>query len=195
MTMLGTDMADRFAVDSIWRYADRNIAVVKQPEIFAASGLRIGLAGRDFNTHLDITKQQLKSSHQTQLFILLADGTTGCINIGKEIYVPRFYYFGRRYTAIDYQFRQAGRSLKVTAHKLPSGLIDMELTPVFSRFLSNGGDLEFTELSTRVTARPGQTLVIGAADTAQDNVATALLSYGTYGEKKQTLITVTPYIR
>lgn len=195
VTMLRTDMDDRFAIDSMWRYTDNNIAIVKRPEIFAKSGLRIGVAGENFKARLDITKQQLKSSQETELFIVLADGTSGYINIGKEIYVPQFYYFGRRYTAVDYQFRQAGRSLKVTARKLSSGLIGMELTPVFSKFLSNAGDLELTELTTSVIAQPGQTLVIGGADTAQNNVASALLSYDKLGQKKQTLITVTPYIQ
>ena len=53
---------------------------------------------------------------------------------------------------------------------------------VFSKFLSDGGDLELTELSTRVTARSGQTIVIGGGDTSSENVATALLSYSRYGE-------------
>ncbi|MHC4498833.1 MAG: hypothetical protein ACYS21_06940, partial [Planctomycetota bacterium] len=99
------------------------------------------------------------------------------------------------YSPVRYQFRQAGRSLKVTARRLPSGLIDMELTPVFSRFLSNGGDLELTELSTRVAARPGRTIVIGGADTSSENVASALLSYGKSGQNRHTLITVTPHIQ
>ena len=120
---------------------------------------------------------------------------TGYINVGKEILVPRFYYFGRWYSSVGYEFRQAGRSLKVTARKLPSGLIDMELTPVFSKFLNDGGDLELTELSTRVTTLPGQTLVIGGGDTTEENVATALFSYSKQSEKKQTLVTVTPYIQ
>ena len=195
VTMLSTDIADSFAIDSMWQYADQNITVVKRPEIFTSSGLKIGVAGRNFKARLDVTKQQLKSSEETELFVVLADGSTGYINIGKEIYVPRFYYFGRWYSSIGYEFRQAGRSLKVTARKLPSGLIDMELTPVFSKFLSDGGNLELTELSTRVTASPGQTLVIGGGDTSEENVATALLSYSKSNEKKQTLVTVTPYIR
>lgn len=195
VNFLSTDITDRFAIDSMFRYTDENIAVVKRPETFAKSGLRIGVAGPNFKARLDITKQQLKSSEESELFIVLADGATGYINIGQEIYVPQFYYLGRWYRAIDYQFRQAGRSLKVTARKLPSGLIDMELTPVFSKFLSDGGDLELTELSTRVTAQPSQTLVIGGADTTEENIATALLSYDRQGQKKQTLITVTPYTK
>ena len=126
---------------------------------------------------------------------MLADGSTGYINVGREISVPRFYYFGRWYSSVGYEFRQAGKSLKVTARKLPSGLIDMELTPVFSNFLNDGGDLELTELSTRVTALPGQTLVIGGGDTTEENVATALFSYSKHSEKKQTLVTVTPHLQ
>ncbi len=71
----------------------------------------------------------------------------------------------------------------------------MELTPVFSRFLSNGGDLEMTELSTKVLASPGEIVVIGGGDTTKENVANALLGFGKESEKKQTLITVTPQIR
>jgi len=195
VNLLTTSAADHFAIDSLLQYVDKNIAITKRPEIYAQSGLQIGTAGENFRARLEITKRQLKSSEETELFLVLADGATGYINIGREIAVPRFFYYGRWYSGVEYEFRQAGRSLQVTARRLPSGLIDMELTPVFSKFLSNGGNLELTELSTRVTARSGQTLVIGGGDTTGENVATALLGYGKMGEKKRTLITVTPYIR
>lgn len=194
VNMLTAGMDEYFAVDSLWRYTDRNIAVSKSPRVLSRSGLRIGVAGRNFKARLNIIKQQLKSSQETELFIMLANGSTGYINIGREIYLPRFYYFNRWYTSVAYDFRRAGRSLKVTARKLPSGLIDMELTPVFSKFLSNGGDMELTELSTRLSAQPGQTLVIGGTNTGEDNVSSALFGYSRLGEKKQTIITVTPYI-
>ena len=82
VTMLSTDIADSFAIDSMWQYADQNITVVKRPEIFTSSGLKIGVAGRNFKARLDVTKQQLKSSEETELFVVLADGSTGYINIG-----------------------------------------------------------------------------------------------------------------
>lgn len=195
VNMLTTDIDERSAIDSLWRYADQNVVITKRPQVFARSGLRIGVGSENFRTRLDITKRQLKSSEETELFIVLADGGTGYINIGREIPIPRFYYLGRWYSAIGYEFRQAGRSLKVSARRLPSGLIDMELTPVFSNFLSNRGDMELTELSTRVTTAPGRTLLLGGTDTAGEDVATALFGYSKRGKKKQTLITVTPYIQ
>ena len=41
VTMLSTEISDQFAIDSLWRYADENIAIAKRPEVFARSGLRI----------------------------------------------------------------------------------------------------------------------------------------------------------
>lgn len=195
VNMLATNLNDYVAVDSLWRYVKQNVQIARRPDVFRRSGLKIGLAGDGFKARMDITKRQLKSSEDTELFVVVSDGYAGYINIGKEISVPRFYYFGRWYSGVDYEFRRAGRSLKVTARRLPSGLIDMELTPVFSEFLSDGGDMELTELSTRVTARPGQPVVLGGADTADENVAAALFSYSKQAEKKQTLIMVTPYIQ
>jgi hypothetical protein len=193
VNMLSVNESENFTIDSLLQYVDKNVSITKNPELMTDSGLKIGIADSNFSARLDVTKSQLKSSQETELFLLLADGTSGFINIGSEIAVPQFYYFDRWYSSVGYEFRQAGRSLKVTARKLPSDMVYIELTPVFSRFLSNGGDLELTELSTTVTVRGGQTIVIGGGDTTTQNIATALLAYSKSGQKRKTLITVTPY--
>lgn len=192
VNMLSTSLSDQFAIDSLLQYVDENVIITKEPEIFNRSGLQVGIAGENFRAQLAITKKTLKSSEETELFLVLADGATGYINIGEEIAVPRFFYAGRWYRGVEYNFRKAGRSMKVTVHRLSSGMVDVELTPVFSRFLSDGGDLELVELSTRVIAAPGQALVIGGGDSSGEDVATALLGYSKTGEKRQTLITMTP---
>ncbi|MHC4152715.1 MAG: hypothetical protein ACYSSP_11555 [Planctomycetota bacterium] len=193
INMLSTDAADSFAIDSLFQYVDKNISIAKNPQLMTGSGLTIGVADSNFRAQLNITKTELRFSEETQLLLLLADGTSGYINIGTEIAIPQFYYSNQWYSSAVYDFRRAGRSLKVTARKLPSGLVYMELTPVFSSFLSDGGDLELTELSTTVTVNPSQTLVIGGGDTSTENVATALLAFQQSGRKRKTLITVTPY--
>ena len=159
------------------------------------AGLRVGVGTGDFRARLNIVKEQLQSVEETNLFLVLADGASGYIFVGKEIAVPRFYYYGRWYSAVDYEFRQAGKSLKVTARKLGNGMISMDLVPVFSNFLSDGRSLELTELQTSVMAWPGQQVVIGGGTTNKDDVATALFGYGKSSERKQTLITVTPRIQ
>jgi hypothetical protein len=195
VNLLTTSVTDYFAISALTQRVYGDVTVTNRSEALTESGLQIGVAGENFRAQLDIVKRKLKSSEDSELFLVLADGATGYINIGREIAVPRFFYFGMWYNSINYEFRKAGRSLKVTARKLPSGLIEMELTPVFSRFLNDGGDLEMTELSTTVRARPGQTLVIGGDTSSDENVAQALLGYSKMGEMKETLITATPYIK
>ncbi len=195
VNLLSTSVEDQFAIDTLLQNVYGNVTVTKNPEIHAQSGLQVGVAIGDFRAQLNITKKKLKTSEETELFLVLADGATGNISIGREISVPRFYYLGQWYNGIEYEFKKAGRSIKVTVHRLPSGLIEMELTPVFSRFLSDGGNLEMTELTTRVVASPGEIVVIGGGDTSGENVANALLGFSKESTKKQTLITVTPQIR
>ena len=195
VNLLTTSVTDYFAINALLQRTYGDVTVTNRPEIDTESGLQIVVAGENFRAQLDIAKRKLKSSEDSELFLLLADGATGSINIGKEIAVPRFYYSGRWYNSINYEFRSAGRSLEISARKLPSGLIEMELTPVFSRFLNDGGDLEMTELSTTVRARPGQTVVIGGDTSSDENVARALLGYSKTGEMRETLITATPRIR
>ncbi|MBT3881182.1 MAG: hypothetical protein HON76_18980 [Candidatus Scalindua sp.] len=195
VNLLTTSVTDYFAINALTQRVYGDVTITNRPEIFTESGLQIGVAGENFRAQLDIAKRKLKSSQDSEIFLVLADGASGSINIGKEIAVPRFFYFGRWYNGIDYEFRRAGRSLEITARKLPSGLIEMELTPVFSRFLNDGGDLEMTELSTTVTARPDQTLVIGGDTSSGENVASAMLGYRKMGEMRETLITVTPHIK
>ncbi len=195
VNMLSTSVEDHFAIDTLLQNVYGNVTVTKNSEIQAQSGLQVGVAIGDFRAQLNITKKKLKSAEETELFLVLADGATGNINIGREISVPRFYYLGQWYNGIEYEFKKAGRSIKVTVHRLPSGLIEMELTPVFSRFLSDGGNLEMTELTTKVVASPGEIVVIGGGDTSGENVANALLGFSKESTRKQTLITVTPQIR
>jgi hypothetical protein len=193
--MLTAGAVDYDAVNTLWRYVNQNVTVVKRPDVFFPSALKIGLAAGDFKARLDIVKDSLKRSEETELFILVSEGVPGYINIGTEIYVPRFYYSGRWYRAVDYEFRRAGKSLKVVARRLPAGLVEMQLTPVFSRFLSDGGDIELTELTTTVTARPGQAVVIGGSSGVDESVASALFAKSRTAEKSQTLITVTAYLQ
>ncbi len=195
VNLLTTSVTDYFAISALMQREYGDVTVTNRAEINTESGLQIVVAGEDFRAQLDIAKSKLKSSEDSELFLLLADGATGSINIGREIYVPRFYYFGRWYSSVNYEFRRAGRSLEISARKLPSGLIEMELTPVFSRFLNDGGDLEMTELSTTVRARSGQTVVIGGDTGSEENVAQALLGYSKTGEMRETLITVTPHVK
>lgn len=189
---LSTGISDYTHLEALFRYTDRHVTVANRPENFGRSGLMVGVATEQFQAALNLARERIKTWEDASLFVVVSDGAMGYINIGKEIVVPRFFYAGRRYHAVDYTFRQAGRSLEVTPHLLPSGAMQITLTPVFSKLLGSGGDLTLTELTTTVIAQPGQTIVIGGGDSTGEDVATALFSYRKGGEEGKTVITVTP---
>ena len=193
--MLSTKLSEYSSVDALWRYTHRDSSAVRMGVSASRAGWRVGVGTGDFRARLNIVKEQLQSAEETNLFLVLADGASGYIFVGKEIAVPRFYYYGRWYSAVDYEFRQAGKSLEVTARKLGNGMISMDLVPVFSNFLSDGSTLELTELQTSVLTWPGQQVIIGGNISDNENIATALFSYDKSSERKQTLITVTPHIQ
>ncbi|MBW8002132.1 MAG: type II and III secretion system protein [Planctomycetes bacterium] len=195
VTMLSTNMVESSALNTLWSYTDKKTTIIKSPSVFSRSGLKVGVATKDFRARLDLMKRHLKSSQEIELFIVIADGTEGYISIGEGIFIPRFYYFGKWYSAVDYEFFHAGRSLKVVGKKVRGGAIELELVPVFSRFLNDGGNLELTELSTKVTVKPGQIMVLGGTDNFSNNVESALLGYSESGEKRKTLIAVTAYLQ
>jgi len=193
--LLTTTLSAYNEIDLLWQYVDRSAVRVAQPGAFARAGLRIGVANEQFSMHLAATQRRLRAAEQTTLFLLLADGTTGRINVGTEIAVPTFHYSGKYYSQMEYSFRQAGRSLSVSARTLQDGRIELVLVPVLSRFLSGGGDMELLELSTTVVVTPGETVVLGGSSTGSQDVATAL--FGQRREKRdmQTLATVTARLR
>lgn len=193
--MLSVSEEDYFAIEGLFRYADENVVIAAQPSAYYRSGLRIAAAGENFRTQVRIVKEQSKSSEETEMFLVMADGASGYLFVGREILVPQFYYANRWFTSVGYDFVRAGRAFEAAARTLGSGLIEMQLTPVFSEFLNDGGDLRMTELTTTVQVRPGQTIVIGRSDTRTEDLSAAMLSTRRQGRRMQMIITVTPMLQ
>ncbi len=191
--VLKVDSSEKNGLEAIFKYVNKNAAVHQRPTAVKNANLTIGLATGPFQAQLNIIKQKLKSASEQQIFIVMADRTTGYISVGKEIAVPRFYYCRRWYNRVDYQFQKAEKTLEVTATKLPNGMIRLKLLPVFSKFLNDGGDLELTELATTVIVRSGEKMVIGADGSNGQDVATALFGSVENNHRKQMLMTVTAF--
>ena len=66
VNFLTVSIDDRFAVDTLWRYADENVVITNRPDVYARSGLQIGAAGDNFHARLDAVKEQLKSSEESE---------------------------------------------------------------------------------------------------------------------------------
>ena len=191
LRMLTVDERDFEALDSLWKYTTPHYVVIKRSDIFPQSGFKVQMAGGNLTAKLTAVKEQAKYSEDTEMFLVLADGATGYIDIGTEIAVPQFHYLTRWYKPTVYEFRRAGRRFRVTARKVPGrDLVNLRLTPVFSRFLNDGGDKVFTELLTVVTVKPGQSVLIGGSRASRENLSSAFLGLRKEEVQKDTIILV-----
>ena len=77
VNFLKTGAEDYTAVDTAWRYVNQNVYIAKRPDVFARSGLKVGVARNGFRAQLGIIKEKLKSSEETELYIVVADGSSG----------------------------------------------------------------------------------------------------------------------
>ena len=191
LRMLTVDERDFEALDSLWKYTTPHYVVIRRSDIFPQSGFKVQMAGGNLTAKLTVVKEQAKYSEDTEMFLVLADRATGYIDIGTEIAVPQFHYLTRWYKATDYEFRRAGRRFKVSARKVPGrDLVNLRLTPVFSRFLNDGGDKVFTELLTVVTVKPNQSVLIGGSRASRENLSSAFLGLRKEEVQKDTIILV-----
>ncbi len=189
--MLTVDERDFEALDTLWGYTTGSLTVKRRADIFPESGLKVHMAAGDLSAQLAAVKKNARHSEETEMFLVLANGETGYINLGTEIAVPRFYYLTRWYEAADYQFRRAGRGFKVRAIRVPGrDLVNLQLTPVLSQFLNDGGDKEFTEMSASLTVKPGQSILVGGSRTSRENFSSALLGLRQEKVLKDTVILV-----
>jgi Bacterial type II and III secretion system protein len=196
LDFLRTEESEYSKLQALWQYADENVAITAGKDEFRKSGLRIGLAEGNMALRLDAIQNTMKSSERTQQFIVVANNTTGQINVGTEIATPVFFYRGRRYSTVGYEFRKVGKFLEVTARKLGNGMVEVEVTPVFSGLVSDSGQMNqirMTELNTKVILANGQSMVIGSTDGQQNNVANALLGVEKNGVRQKNLLVLTAH--
>lgn len=194
LDFLRAEESEYSKLQALWQYADENVAITAGKNEFRRSGLRIGLARGNMALRLDAAQNTIKSSERTQQFIVIANNTTGQINVGTEIATPVFFYRGRRYSSVGYEFRKVGKFLEVSARKLGNGMAEVEVTPVFSGLVSDSGEMNqirMTELHTKVILANGQSMVIGSTDGQTNNVATALLGVEKDGIRQKTLLVLT----
>ncbi len=192
--MLSTSESEYSGVNMLWRYVDENVILGNRANL-VQSGVRIGTAGENFEIQAEAFWEKLRQSESVEMFLVLQPGYPGYISIGKEIAVPRFYYFGKWYSYVDYEFSRASKGFEVTAREVSGGMIELELLPVFSNFIGDGGDLRLTELSTKVRVEPGKTVVIGSYSGGSENAGAALLSYQKDNTQMRILITTRAYIQ
>jgi hypothetical protein len=192
--MLSTSESEYAGVNVLWRYVDENVVIANRSNL-VQSGVRIGTADENFESRVEAVWERLRQSESVEMFLVLQPGYPGYISVGKEIAVSRFYYLGRWYSYVDYEFQEARKGFEVAARLTGGGMIELELLPVFSNFTGEGGDLRLTELATKVVVEPGKAVVIGSYTGGSENAGAALLSYQKENTRMRILITTRAYLQ
>jgi hypothetical protein len=189
--MLTVEQSDFSAIDALWQYAEDSFIIYRRPDIFRESGLKVEVSRGGLTAQLAAAIEKVKSAKQVEMFLVVQSGSTGYIDIGKEIAVPQFYYLNRWYKGVEYRFSKAGRRFKVTAKRIPDrNLVNLRITPAFSDFLNDGGDKEFIELTTNITVKPGESILIGGSRSSYEDIASAILGRSAEETKTDAVIIV-----
>lgn len=175
----------RDSLGALWKYADANVKV-SAGMAPRESGLRLGLAGANFRAELDASSKNAQMSSKTESMLVVMKGHTGLLTVGQTRFVPAFVYDGRTLGGVLLK-TEAIQALVVRVDSAPDGLLQVSLTPQFSR-LEGYNDIVLTEMTTTVLVKPGQSLVIGGNESADNQVAGSLFSHVRGTKNARTLL-------
>ncbi|HTL53530.1 MAG TPA: hypothetical protein VL860_13220 [Planctomycetota bacterium] len=171
----------------LWKYTDANVKIAggMAPR---ESGLRLGFAGANFQAELDAQSKNAQMSSKTQSMLVVMKSHTGVLTVGQTRFVPAFIYDGRTLGGVLMK-TEAVQSLVVRPEITADGLVELSLTPQFSR-IEGYNDIVLTEMTTTVLLKPGVNLVIGGNEGAENQVAASLFSHTRGTKTGKTLLVV-----
>lgn len=194
MRILTVDKEEYQIIDGIWTSAPitRGYLTADYPEILDETQLLIGMAWAKFDEELNILKEKVKSAAESQTTITAVEAKPVYLPVGEKIEADKFFFYGRWYQAKDFKFKEAKKLLKITPLQIPEReFINLQITIVFSDFLSDGGSKEFSQMTAGITLRPGQPVVIGGPVKMDEYLGKALLISGENEKTTQSLIILT----
>lgn len=184
--------ANALDVGGSFRARSGNVEVAGGNPLAAKNGLVVRVGSGSFTGRLGASATRTRSSTSQQMFIVVKSGTEGALVMGNDVYITRLGYW----TPWGYQLiaeRQfVGRQLAVRPTILPGGQIAVELWPRFST--RRGRVIDVTQLSTKVTVRDGQPLIIGGLNTAESEVSAVLFGLAGRGATGTSAIMLTAKI-
>lgn len=183
--------SDAVRFESAWRYVNEHV-VARGGNLAHRNGMRIGVELDGFRLALQAALQKASSQRIETTMITSLTGTRGFIAVGQDTYVEsmRFRGPGGQFTLLERAF--VGTSLVATPTILPGDMVRIRLHPRFTA--RDGQFVDVASLETEVVVANGQSLVLGGADQASDDVGAALFSVGRRQQERRVLLTVTPHI-
>jgi len=159
-------------VGAAFRAQSGNVTAAGGNPLAARNGLQIRIATGSFAARIGGSVSRSRSSTREQMFIAVKSGTEGALVMGGDVYIPRLGYWGPYGYQLLIERAFVGRQLAVRPTILSDGRIAIQLWPRFST--RKGQVIDVTQLSTTVTVRDGQPLLIGGLNTADSEISSVL---------------------
>ncbi|HUT34207.1 MAG TPA: hypothetical protein VNE39_12050 [Planctomycetota bacterium] len=155
-----------------FRARSGNVTVAGGNPLAARNGLQVRVATGSFAGRIGGSVVRTRSSTREQMFIVVKSGTEGALVVGGDVYVRRLGYWGPYGYQLLIERDFVGRQLAVRPTILSDGRIAVQLWPRFST--RKGRVIDVTQLSTTVTVRDGQSLLLGGLNTAGSEISSVL---------------------
>jgi len=180
---------DAAGLGALWEFTSGRLAVSGGNGL-ARGGVRLGMAGSDFEARLSACARRAKTLRRTSTDITVLSGYQGYLWVGRSVMVPELRIISSSGEAVVLRRARLGTALLVRPRVLADGNIELELSPFFSAPKS-GRKFTISAMRTRVVVKPGQKLVLGAdSSSRRGSVAAGLFGYSSSGSRAATIVTV-----
>jgi len=132
-----------------------------------------------------------RQSESGQEFISVMEGGRAVIAVGESVpYTDTWVVLTRRYASVQQtvQFQDVTTGFSVTPRIL-GDQVELEIVPRIAE-LRRGGIIEFEQLATTVSVRPGEWLDLGAVMRGRDEVSSQILSQRASSEAMRSALRV-----
>ena len=177
------------------QHSNREIGIRPKGSIVISDGEVHGTFEGRFNS------QSTTSSENVTQMLVAMDGRSASLRVGETVpYLAWLTEYGTRHGYIretHIEWRDVGAFLAVMPEIIDNGpMIRIRLVPTLSGRLADGNEqtIQFTEVSTEVIARDGQSISIGGFAQNQDFYSKFLVGRSGGSESSVTDITLTPRI-
>ncbi len=180
---------DAAQLSVLWKYTSGRLRVSGGNGLSRA-GVRLGLAGNDFEAQLSACARRVKQLRKTSADITVLSGYQGHLWVGRSVMVPELRIISESGETVVLRRATLGTALLVRPRILSDGNIELELAPHFCVPKSKR-KYTVSAMRTRLVVKQGQKMVLGAhSSSRQGSVAAGLFGFDSSGGKAATIITV-----
>jgi hypothetical protein len=132
---------------------------------------QVEVRGKRIRVGAYVIDQMSSGSSLSSQFLLVRNGGTASMEIGRWVPVPTYFYrlcYGLGLIPAEVEYKFIGRALQITP-QIQGNLIDLEIVPVLTALVDGKTTtIELRTLSSRVTVQNGATFQLGGFDSADD---------------------------